>query len=180
VGVIGGLAVNWSLGGTDERVVQIVSNVTQPIGTLFLSLLLMIVVPLVFSSLVVGVAGIGDIRRLGRVGLRSFAYCLVISAISVVIGLVLANTIRPGERIRPETQELLKTRYGADAQKRVAALESERKAAPESPLMQVVKTIVPVNPVQSMAGVFPATPPAPATATEVPQMLQIMFLALVI
>src|SRR6185436_18539469 len=107
VGVIGGLAVNWSLGGTDERVVQIVSNVTQPIGTLFLSLLLMIVVPLVFSSLVVGVAGIGDIRKLGRIGLKSFAYCLIISAISVVIGLVLANTIRLGTRIDATTKAAL-------------------------------------------------------------------------
>ena len=59
-------------------------------------LLLMIVVPLVFSSLVVGVAGIGDIRKLGRVGLKSFAYCLVISAISVAIRLTLANTPATG------------------------------------------------------------------------------------
>ena len=73
IGVIGGLAVNWTLGGTDANVAWFVSNVTQPIGTLFLSLLLMIVVPLVFSSLVVGVAGIGDIRKLGRIGLKSFA-----------------------------------------------------------------------------------------------------------
>ena len=57
VGVVGGLAVNWTLGGSDPNVVWLVSNITQPIGTLFLSLLLMIVVPLVFSSLVVGVAG---------------------------------------------------------------------------------------------------------------------------
>ena len=81
----------------------VVDNITQPVGQLFLRLLLMIVVPLVFSSLVVGVAGIGDIRKLGRVGLKSFAYTLVISAISVVIGLTLANTIRPGKRIDPAT-----------------------------------------------------------------------------
>ena len=74
-------------GGDHPRVVWVVDNITQPIGQLFLRLLLMIVVPLVFSSLVVGVAGIGDIRKLGRVGLKSFAYCLVISAISVVIGI---------------------------------------------------------------------------------------------
>src|SRR5688572_17406287 len=60
VGVIAGLAVNRWLGGEDPRIAQFVSNVTQPIGTLFLNLLLMIVVPLVFASLVVGVAGIGD------------------------------------------------------------------------------------------------------------------------
>jgi DAACS family dicarboxylate/amino acid:cation (Na+ or H+) symporter len=86
----------------------------------------------------------------------------------VVIGLTLANTIRPGERIRPETAEMLKARYGADAEKRVAAVATERTAAPDSPLMQVVKTIVPANPLYAVA------------AAETPQMLQLMFVALVI
>ena len=85
VGVVAGLVVNSTLGGTHPTVVWIISNITQPIGTLFLSLLLMIVVPLVFSSLVVGVAGIGDIRKLGRIGIKAFIYCLVISAISVAV-----------------------------------------------------------------------------------------------
>src|SRR5688500_4896564 len=59
VGVVGGLVVNWTLGGDHPRVVWAVENFTRPIGQLFLNLLLMIVVPLVFASLVVGVAGIG-------------------------------------------------------------------------------------------------------------------------
>ena len=105
VGVVAGVLVKSVLGGDDPRVIWVVSNITEPIGTLFLRLLLMIVVPLVFSSLVVGVAGIGDVRKLGRIGLKCFVYTLVISAISVVIGLTLANTIRPGERIDPETRD---------------------------------------------------------------------------
>jgi dicarboxylate/amino acid:cation (Na+ or H+) symporter, DAACS family len=168
VGVLGGLVVNAVWGGAHPGVNWVVTHVTEPVGTLFLRALLMIVVPLIASSLIVGVAGIGDIRKLGRVGLRSFAYCFVISAISVVIGLTLANTIRPGQRIRPETAEMLKARYAADAEKRVAALATERKAAPESPLMQIVKTIVPANPLYAVA------------AAETPQMLQLMFVALVI
>ena len=75
----------------------------------------MIVVPLVFSSLVVGVAGLGDIGRLGRVGLKTLAYTLVFSTISVLIGLGLANAIRPGERISAETAAELETRYGSEA-----------------------------------------------------------------
>src|SRR5215212_7950575 len=136
VGVVAGLAVNWTLGGTHPNVTWVVSNITQPIGTLFLSLLLMIVVPLVFSSLVVGVAGIGDIRKLGRIGLKSFGYCLVISAISVVIGITLANTIRPGERISPEVAVQLKEKFGEAATKQVGAAQSS--AAADKPLMQVV------------------------------------------
>ncbi len=61
--MIAGVTVNYTFGGNHPRVAWIVDNITAPIGQLFLRLLLMIVVPLVFSSLVVGVAGIGDIRN---------------------------------------------------------------------------------------------------------------------
>jgi DAACS family dicarboxylate/amino acid:cation (Na+ or H+) symporter len=167
VGVLGGLAVNTVLGRDHSGVNWLVYHVTEPIGQLFLRALLMIVVPLIASSLIVGVAGIGDVRKLGRVGARSFAYCFAISAVSVLIGLTLANTIRPGERIRPETAAMLNARYGADAEKRVAAAASDRQAA-DSPLMQVVKTVVPANPLYAVS------------ATETPQMLQLMLVALVV
>lgn len=168
LGVIGGLAVNWSWGGTDSRVVWLVTNITQPIGTVFLNLLLMIVVPLVFASLVVGVAGIGDIRKLGRIGAKSFVYCLVISAISVVIGLSLANTIKPGERISPEIAAQLKEKFSTAG---ATATEAQKKAAEaaktDSPLMQAVKTIVPSNVFNSISGTSP-------------NMLHIMFFALIV
>jgi len=168
VGVLAGLAANWTLGGKNEWVVWTVENFTRPIGQLFLSLLLMIVVPLVFSSLIVGVAGIGDIRKLGRIGLKCFAYTLIISAISVVIGLGLANTIRPGERISPEIAAELKAEFSTAG---TAATEAQKKAAEsakgDTALMQAVKTIVPSNPFNSIAGTSP-------------NMLHIMFFALFI
>jgi dicarboxylate/amino acid:cation (Na+ or H+) symporter, DAACS family len=167
VGVVAGITVNALLGGEHPRVTQFVTNVTEPIGQLFLRLLLMIVVPLVFSSLVVGVAGIGDIRKLGRIGLKSFAYCLVISAISVVIGLTLANTIKPGTRIDPETKAKLEQRYATDAKKRVEDQAKQSEANKDSALLQVVKTVVPSNPVA-------------AVASETPNMLHLMFFALII
>lgn len=168
VGVIGGLIVNWSLGGSNPNVVWLVGNITQPIGTLFLSLLLMIVVPLVFSSLVVGVAGIGDIRKLGRIGLKSFAYCIIISAVSVVIGLGLANTIRPGERISPDVAAQLKEKFSGGATSATAAQKQAAEAAKsDSALMQAVKTIVPSNVFNSISGTSP-------------NMLHIMFFALIV
>lgn len=166
VGVIAGVTVNYIGGGNHPRVVSFIDNFTQPIGQLFLRLLLMIVVPLVFSSLVVGVAGIGDIRKLGRVGLKSFGYCLVLSGISVVIGLTLANTIKPGKRIDPNTSAALQQRYQTDAAKTVEDATKARAAAPK-PLMAVVETIVPKNPIA-------------AVASENPNMLHLMFFALVI
>jgi DAACS family dicarboxylate/amino acid:cation (Na+ or H+) symporter len=165
VGVVAGLLVNRMFGGDHPRVVWVVDNITQPVGQLFLRLLLMIVVPLVFSSLVVGIAGIGDIRKLGRVGLKSFVYCLVISAISVVIGLTLANTIKPGRRIDPATSAALQQRYAGDASKEI---EKNKPGATSKPLMTVVETIVPKNPFYAVAD------------KEDPNMLHLMFFALIV
>jgi len=176
VGVIAGVAVNLTLGGDHPRVAWIVDNITHPIGQVFLRLLLMIVVPLVFSSLVVGVAGIGDIRKLGRVGLKSFGYCLVVSAISVIIGLTLANTIRPGDRIDATTKAALEHRYETDATKVVDA--AKKSGTVSSPLMQVVETLVPSNPFAAMAGV--PSNPSTATSAGTPNMLHLMFFALII
>jgi dicarboxylate/amino acid:cation (Na+ or H+) symporter, DAACS family len=164
IGVIAGVSVNYTAGGEHPRVVWLVDHVTGPIGSLFLRLLLMIVVPLVFSSLVVGIAGIGDIRKLGRVGIKSFAYCLVISAISVVIGITLANTIRPGDRIDETTSQALQQRYASGA---TTELEKAKASATTAkPLTQVIETIVPKNPFYAIAG------------KEDPNMLHVMFFAL--
>jgi DAACS family dicarboxylate/amino acid:cation (Na+ or H+) symporter len=176
VGVVAGVAVNSIFGGDNPRVVWIISNITEPIGQLFLRLLLMIVVPLVFSSLVVGVAGIGDIRKLGRVGLKSFAYCLIISSISVIIGLTLANTIRPGKRIDEGTSAMLQQKYGNKASTEVEKANKAKSATPDSPLMQVVKTIVPTNPFAAVAGIVAGE----EKQTDTPNMLHLMFFALII
>jgi dicarboxylate/amino acid:cation (Na+ or H+) symporter, DAACS family len=186
VGVIGGIVANQLSKAYGEAFVAkvdwTIKNITEPIGYLFLSLLLLIVVPLVFASLVVGVAGIGDIRKLGRVGLKSFAYCLVLSAISVVIGLTLANTIQPGKRIDPavtaKLQEENKTRAGS------TVADAEKGKTTDSALMQVVKTIVPRNFFASTIGdlkvsVNKETGEGSVTGTS-PNMLHIMFFALLI
>jgi len=164
VGVTTGVGVNWVLGGEHAVVKWILSNVTEPVGQLFLRVLLMTVIPLVFSSLVVGVAGLGDVRKLGRIGLKSFAYCAVISAISVIIGLGLVNVIKPGKRIDSATAAGLQERYGADAMKKVE--EAKKAGTTDSVAMQVIKTLVPVNPIT-------------AIAIETPNMLHLMFFAVV-
>jgi DAACS family dicarboxylate/amino acid:cation (Na+ or H+) symporter len=124
----------------------------------------MTVVPLVFSSLIVGVAGVGDIRQLGRIGFKCLAYTIVISAISVIIGIGLANLIRPGKRIQPATADALLQRYGADASRRVQAASQTQAGA--SALTQVVRTLIPTNPIA-------------AVASETPNMLHLMFFALI-
>ncbi len=162
IGVVAGVGINQLLGGDHAVVNWVLSNITEPVGQLFLRVLLMTVIPLVFSSLVVGVAGLGDVRKLGRVGLKSFAYCAVISAISVLIGLGLVNAIKPGKRIDPATAAGLQERYGADAQKKVE--EAKKAGTTDSTALQVIKTLVPANPIT-------------AVASETPNMLHLMFFA---
>ena len=187
-GVISGVIANQlgkSLGkGFSDQVDWTIANFTAPIGTLFLSLLLMIVVPLVFASLVVGVAGIGDVRKLGRVGLRSFGYCLVLSTISVAIGLVLANTIQPGKRIDPAVAAKLQDDYKTQAGSTVSEAERSKQSVTDSPLMQVVKTVVPRNFFASAVGdlkVVVNRDSGEGSVTGIsPNMLHIMFFALII
>ena len=69
------------------------------IGTIFLNALKMVVIPLVVASMIVGVGSLGDIRTLGRTGGKTLVYYLVTTGISVFIGLVLVNIIRPGHGI---------------------------------------------------------------------------------
>jgi DAACS family dicarboxylate/amino acid:cation (Na+ or H+) symporter len=119
VGAIAGGVANSIFGPDYEALKFAVDQITEPVGQLFLRLLLLLVVPLVFSSLLLGVAGLGDLRRIGRIGVKSLIYTLVISAISVVIGLTLANTIRPGERVDKAISDQLSKRYSTAAAKTV-------------------------------------------------------------
>lgn len=159
-----GVTANAVLGPTNPSLTWFVRNVTDPVGQLFLRLLLLVVIPLVFSSLVVGVAGIGDVRRLGRVGLKTFVYTIVVSAISVVVGLGVVNTIRPGQRLAPETAAGLEARYGSDAAARVQATT---QPVQKPVLTQVVETLIPTNPIA-------------AVASPTPNLLHLMFFALVL
>jgi dicarboxylate/amino acid:cation (Na+ or H+) symporter, DAACS family len=165
IGATAGITANATVGGNDPRVQWVVSQITEPAGELFLRLLLMTVVPLVFSSLVIGVAGVGDIRKLGRIGLKCFVYTIVISAISVAIGLGLTNLIQPGKRLSPATAEALMARYGSEAGQRVESAAVTRPAP--SPFMQVVQTLIPSNPVT-------------AVASATPNMLHLMFFAVIV
>jgi DAACS family dicarboxylate/amino acid:cation (Na+ or H+) symporter len=161
LGAVAGGGARIAFGTDAPALTWLVTQVTEPVGQLFLRLLLMTVVPLVFTSLVAGVAGIGDVRRLGRVGIKCLVYTLVVSVISVAIGLGLANSIRPGARIDPATRESLMARFSSEATRQTQATASSTTA----PLMTLVQTVVPANPLES-------------AARSTPDMIAIMFFAL--
>lgn len=95
VGAVAGLAANALAGGA-PALLWIVHNMADPIGSIFIHLLLMLVAPLLFAALVMGIAEL-DMSQLGRLGLKMLGYTVVVSAIAVAIGLAMVNLIRPGE-----------------------------------------------------------------------------------
>jgi len=95
VGLVAGLIVYSTQ--QDARWVEIVTTyVTQPIGQVFLRLIFMLVIPLLFSALVVGISEMGEIRSLKRVGLRTLGYTVIVSSIAVAVSLAVVNILKPG------------------------------------------------------------------------------------
>ncbi|HOT96199.1 MAG TPA: dicarboxylate/amino acid:cation symporter [bacterium] len=96
----------------------LIKYITGPIGRIFLNLLFMTVVPLVFSTLTVGITNLGDMRRLGRIGMKTFAMFLVLTALSTLLGMSSVSLLKPGEGFDPATQvRLLETYRGEIAQR---------------------------------------------------------------
>lgn len=116
VGLVAGLWVNLGVGPDAGWVLWLTSNITGPIGQIFLGLLFMLVLPLLFSAIVVGVAEMGDLGALGRVGWRTLLMTVVISTIAVLIGLGAVNLLRPGDGIDPALADQLLTQYAEGAQ----------------------------------------------------------------
>lgn len=106
--------------------------VVQPLGDLFLRLIQFIIVPLVLASLVVGVAGTGDLKQIGRMGGVTFSYYLITTAIAVVIGLALANIFKPGANLN------------------ITEPTGEVEMTETPGIIDTLLNIVPVNPIASM------------------------------
>jgi DAACS family dicarboxylate/amino acid:cation (Na+ or H+) symporter len=127
------------------RLLWLVDNVAQPIGQVFLRLLFMVVVPLVFASVTTGVASLGDLRRIGRIGGKTLLIFLGTTTIAVVVGLTLVNVIRPGESLDPSVRTQLLSEYAVQAGETVAASQQGLFG------IHTFVNIVPRNPVAAAA-----------------------------
>ncbi|WP_435418657.1 dicarboxylate/amino acid:cation symporter [Parerythrobacter aurantius] len=143
-GLIAGLLA-FSFARDAAWVESVVTYVTGPIGQVFLRLLFMLVIPLLFSALVVGIAEMGEVKSLGKVGLKTLLYTVVVSSIAVVISLALVNLIKPGAGIDPvAAQELLE--QGAEGASSIVQASAESDAG----VNQVI-AIVPNNVIAAMS-----------------------------
>ncbi|WGS51710.1 glutamate/aspartate:proton symporter GltP [Paraburkholderia sp. D15] len=96
IGLVVGIATGLVLNRFPSLRDATVSGLLQPAGDVFIKLIRMIVVPIVFTSMVVGIAGVGDGKSFGRIGLKTLIYFEVITTIAIVLGLVLGNVLQPG------------------------------------------------------------------------------------
>jgi DAACS family dicarboxylate/amino acid:cation (Na+ or H+) symporter len=131
--------------GESPALLWIVDNVAQPVGQVFLRMLFMVVVPLVFASLTMGVASLGDLRRIGRVGLKTILLFLCTTALAVIVGLILVNLINPGEALDPAVRTQLLAEYSTQAGERIEAAKQDRFG------INTFVNIVPRNPVAAAA-----------------------------
>lgn len=132
------------------------TNIAGPVGNIFLNLMFMVVVPLVFSSLALGVYGLGDLRTVGRLGARLLAWTCVLSGAAVLIGIVMVNVIRPGDGL-PE--ELRVSLLAESAQSQGATVETrigQAKAA--KTWAQTISDSVTRNPFEDIANLFTPNP----------------------
>ncbi|MDX1807454.1 MAG: dicarboxylate/amino acid:cation symporter, partial [Paenisporosarcina sp.] len=107
--------------------------VFTPIGKIFINLITMLVVPIVFISIALGTAGLGDPKKLGRIGLKTISFFLATTSVAIVIGLGLAYLIEPGNAGTFNTE----------------GLEYSSEKAP--PISETLLNIIPTNPIQSFA-----------------------------
>ncbi|ABS46261.1 dicarboxylate symporter family protein [Yersinia pseudotuberculosis IP 32953] len=96
IALVLGILVGAVLHNQIESREWLVSNILSPAGDIFIRLIKMIVVPIVISTLIVGIAGVGDAKKLGRIGLKTIIYFEVITTIAIIIGITLANVFQPG------------------------------------------------------------------------------------
>lgn len=128
------------------RLVWVADRVMNPIGQVFLRMLFMVVVPLVFSSLALGVATVGDLRSIGRIGGRTFLWFLVSTAFAAVIGLTLVNWFQPGVGMDPDLAIKLRDQFQDQAATRI-----DQAAAGTGFTIDTFVNIVPKNVVRSAA-----------------------------
>jgi DAACS family dicarboxylate/amino acid:cation (Na+ or H+) symporter len=138
-----GIATNFLAGGSAASL-EFVRLVTEPVGKMWLAGLIMIVIPLIFSTLSLGVVGLGDIRRLGRIGLLTIIGFLTLTALSAGLGLFMVNAVDPGRGLDPAVEAKLMETYRGQAEGSMGLSQGAFG-------IDLLVKVVPRNPVKAMA-----------------------------
>ncbi|HAP34999.1 MAG TPA: dicarboxylate/amino acid:cation symporter [Bacteroidetes bacterium] len=117
-GAIIGIIANITVAGNEvakEFLNSLINTVAHPVGQIFLRMLFIVVVPLVFASLASGVAGLGDLSKLGKIGGRTLLFFLTTSTFAAIVGITLLEVVRPGDGFDPAAREMLMKSYASQA-----------------------------------------------------------------
>lgn len=148
-------------GPKNEGLVWFSDNIAQHVGTIFLTMIFMIVVPLLFSALTLGIAEIGDATKVGRIGFRALALTILFSGIAVVLGILIVNAVKPGVGLPEAKREALLAS--------IDAVGAEKKGQAESLATTDPPTL----------GIVPRNPLLEATRALTGGLLPFMFFSLV-
>jgi len=145
IGMVLGLI--WGIFAASSGLQEFTLNWISPLGTIFIRMLKLIAVPLVLTSLVVGVASLSDIKKLSRMGGKTIAIYLGTTAVAVTIGLIVVNIFNPGKSIPPELTEKLKKSYESTVAAKTNSASEAKQRRPLQPLVDMV----PENMIESAA-----------------------------
>ena len=140
LGLVVGAALGVAVQASGSENARAAVLAFEPLGTAFIRLISMVVVPLVVASLFVGTCSVGDVRRLGRIGTRSLAYFLITTIIASSIGLCLGVLVKPGTSLNPDVRDRIAAEYQAGADESAVAAEAVS-------LTDQLVEIIPRNPI---------------------------------
>ncbi len=136
--------VAQALVGTHPALHWTVTNLTEPFGRMWLSALLMVVIPLIVSTLSTGVSALGNLREVGRLGALALLCFLCLTAASSTLGITVMNLAQPGGALPPAVKEELLATYGSE-------LQQTRELGSRSLWPEMIVKLIPKNPVQAAA-----------------------------
>lgn len=119
----------------------------KPWGTIFIKLLKLIAVPLIFISLVKGVTSVTDITKLSRIGIKTIAFYLTSTVIAITIGLLLVNTLKPGETFPEEKRREMQAQYEQTVKEKELQAAEVKDRSP----LYIIEEMVPDNIILAMS-----------------------------
>jgi DAACS family dicarboxylate/amino acid:cation (Na+ or H+) symporter len=152
VGMLLGAAagVIVQLSGASPDTIDTLTSYIKPVGDIFLRMIFMMVIPLLISGLSLGIADLGDLKKIGRIGLTTLLFTIIVTGISVFLGITMAEIFRPGDSLSAADRTVLVEKYSSPSQDIAKSAGSLRSTN----IVQTLVNIIPKNPFEDMARAF--------------------------
>lgn len=148
VGIVAGIITKNFI--TDPQTMETIMEWVTPVGQIFLRMIFMMVIPLILAALILGIAELGDLKRVGKLGIKLLLYSIIVSSISVFIGVIMVNIFEPGNHLSPEARDYLTEEFHAKSEQ----AEAQAAANKERSIGDIITNIVPQNPLAEMVRSF--------------------------